>query len=315
MFLLLLLFLLTVSSSLLLASTSASSSTPKIFVPPPPECYDPQTLIDNIESLTHPSPFIAGGGDEVWNDQDLRHPALPDLNLETPGSGCQLKRVPLQGLTKEIFREKYLEKEAIVITGNSNRTAFFKKLMNKNVLLHCFGSHTITLSTANQFSYDKTNVLFREYVEEYMSQPQSLNASGKDTLYHFGDNKHSEWEHFFSLYPKPTEVLYDAKHATLSFGLASTGTGVPSHTHGHVFAEVFYGKKRWWIAEPRFKPRFDSDESVLRWLLDVFPNYTDSEKSNLLDCTISPGDIIYIPTHWWHSTFNIGDTVFMSTFV
>lgn len=210
---------------------------------------------------------------------------------------------------------EFLEKEAVVFTGNSNRTAFFRELMQKNILLHCFGNHFVTLSTANQFSYLKTEASFRDYVENYMSKPQDLNASGADTKYHFGDNKHSEWDHFFNLYPKPTEILYDAKIATLSFGLAGTGTGVPSHTHGHVFAEILYGKKRWWIAEPQNKPRFESDESVLKWFLEVLPTYTEQEKSKLLDCTIEPGDILYIPTHWWHSTFNMGEAVFMSTFV
>lgn len=33
-----------------------------------------------------------------------------------------------------------------------------------------------------------------------------------------------------------------------------------------------------------------------------------------IDCTVGPGEAIYVPDMWWHATFNVDDCVFMSTF-
>mmetsp|Transcript_25684 Transcript_25684/g.32750 ORF Transcript_25684/g.32750 Transcript_25684/m.32750 type:complete len:89 (+) Transcript_25684:574-840(+) len=37
--------------------------------------------------------------------------------------------------------------------------------------------------------------------------------------------------------------------------------------------------------------------------------------SKLMECVVQPGQVLYIPDWWWHATLNIGETVFISTFV
>jgi len=272
---------------------------------PPPECYDLPSVLSMVAALRHRH--------RAWNTSDLRHCALlPGLDLESPH--CSVRRVPLAEVSRSRFEFEFLEREPVIFTAPANRTALFQELSERGVLLHCFSNHEITLSTANQHSYAKTVTRFSEYVARFMG-PQDANATGADTKYHFGDNKHVEWDHFFQYYTRPTSLLYHAQWSSLSFGLAGCGTGVPFHTHGHVFAEVLHGKKRWFLARPNDPPRFESDMSVLRWLADVFPTYTDAERSRVLDCTVSPGEILYIPTRWFHSTLNLGEAVFMSEFV
>lgn len=34
-----------------------------------------------------------------------------------------------------------------------------------------------------------------------------------------------------------------------------------------------------------------------------------------MECVLGPGEVIYLPDWMWHGTLNIGETVFVSTFV
>lgn len=40
-----------------------------------------------------------------------------------------------------------------------------------------------------------------------------------------------------------------------------------------------------------------------------------SEDKRGFECVVNPGETLYIPDWWWHATLNIGETVFISTFV
>jgi len=51
---------------------------------------------------------------------------------------------------------------------------------------------------------------------------------------------------------------------------------------------------------------FDSPSS-LSWYLDVYPNLTADQMP--LEIVQNPGDVIFIPTGWWHLVLNLDDTV------
>ena len=80
-----------------------------------------------------------------------------------------------------------------------------------------------------------------------------------------------------------------------------------------MFAEVFSGRKRWFVAPPDVKPLYDGKNTTLYWYRRVLPAWTD--RSRLLEGICGPGDLLYLPSFWWHSTLNLGQTVFMSVFV
>jgi hypothetical protein len=90
-------------------------------------------------------------------------------------------------------------------------------------------------------------------------------------------------------------VINSIPLAYLSFGafhrnsIANTegasGSGVPFHTHGAVFAEVLYGRKRWFLVEPKAKPTYNPDETSLRWLTSVQPSLS-KDHAKIFDCTL-----------------------------
>jgi ribosomal protein L16 Arg81 hydroxylase len=216
-------------------------------------------------------------------------------------------------LSRSEFEAKFLEKQPVILRNVANNS-YFAQLVQKASLLQNFGDSLITLSSANRNSYAKREETLRRYVEGYIHVPQSLNASGADSWYHFGDNKHDEWSDVFRHYVLPAKYTF-GPYSSLSFGIGSSGSGVPFHTHGHVFAEVFYGRKRWWLQAPHSEPRFDGDQSSLYWLTHVYPTLSPEEKGRLMECVCDVGDMLYIPGLWHHATLNMGQTVFMSIFV
>ena len=51
-------------------------------------------------------------------------------------------------------------------------------------------------------------------------------------------------------------------------------------------------------------------------LADAHVQHADGiDRTALMDCTLTPGEVLFVPDQWWHSTLNIGQTVFISTFL
>lgn len=58
---------------------------------------------------------------------------------------------------------------------------------------------------------------------------------------------------------------------------------------------------------------FAPNATSASWVREELPRLADEEQP--LQCVIRPGDLLYFPKGWWHATLNIGNTVFMSTFL
>ena len=286
---------------------------------------------------------------QLWNSNRITT-TNPD-GTTTTSERCNIPKIDASKISRDEFEDLYLEQSPVVLIRPTS-TAAFRKEVQKEALLSKYGNYSVTLSSANRHSYAKREVSLNEYVKKMMGErgPQRLDMKGSDTWYHFGDNKHDEWEEVFNLYEKPTEYIY-GQYASLSFGIGASGSGVPFHTHGHVFAEVLYGKKRWYLAPWEHEPPSDPDESTLQWLSNTYPtmdvdglmttpaspasseSFTKMKKKEsavsassstslkrpevyqFYECTLREGEMLYIPGRWHHSTLNLGETVFMSVFV
>ena len=84
--------------------------------------------------------------------------------------------------------------------------------------------------------------------------------------------------------------------AALSFGVAGPGTGVPFHFHGPGFAETLFGRKRWFLTQPEFKPEFHPNKTTLQWFLEDYERVR--EETDIMECTLRPGEVrMYTATH------------------
>lgn len=238
----------------------------------------------------------------TWKQHDAKYDIIEDQG------NCNIERV--NHITNEEFLTNYAyNKPVIISTENSNE--YFKQLCERYQLLKDYGDKKIVLSTANTHSYDKLEMTLEQYIENTL-YPQDITESGKNTLYFFGDNNHTEWKKLFEQYNMPPYKL-PKKGPALSFGIAGIGSGVPFHFHGPGFAEVIHGSKRWFLYPYDDKPEFNPDETTLYWVQNEYPKLPKND--NLYECTIFPGEALYFPDRWWHATFNLETSVFISTFL
>jgi archaellum component FlaD/FlaE len=276
---------------------------------------------------------------------------------------CNIPRIPLGSITDQEFRDRYQhfpvifyletsdkqskneenrqeEKREEENTGKqqqidySQRNQRLREQLTKENLLELLGEEKVVLSSANAQSYEKIKIPFSDYVDQMMV-PWEREAKGAERFYLFGDNAwktSAAWRRIAEFYE--AVPLFDAQQKqSLSFGMGGSGSGVPFHTHGPVFAELFYGAKRWWFYPPDttiLKQYYDGDESSLQWLyrvyLPLFGPLAFAEASEQdfllplplpppLECTCYPSEILWVPSGWFHSTLNIGETIFLSAFV
>ena len=240
------------------------------------------------------------------NDGDWR----TDLDdILVPVGPCHLPIEDAALLTKETFLKKYAYKQPFVLRDGQNNDKF-KAMCDKNRLLKRYGKSVVKLSSANSFSYEKREVEFANYVANI--KPQKKETLANETFYFFGDNDHVAWAELLDAYKQPPLTL-PAHTAALSFGVAGAGTGVPFHFHGPGFAEPIYGRKRWFLTHPDIRPEFHPNKTTLQWFNEDYDRVI--KDTDVLECTIKPGEAIYFPDKWWHATLNIDTSVFISTFL
>lgn len=232
-----------------------------------------------------------------------------DLGDEVPG----VPKIPeIRAEQVEVFLSKYWDQKPVIIRGGTlGNNARFRELVSKESLLRNYGNVSVTLSTANTNSYDKVPMALEHYIRDLMG-PQPIERSGIDTLYHFGDNDAGMSRSLLSQYELPRRYMSRVERHSLSFGLSGTGTGVPFHTHGPVFAEVFYGRKRWFVSGPEHRPEFNGTQTTLFWYRNTLRAMSAKDRSVIYDGICARGDLLYLPDRWYHSTLNLGQTVFMS---
>eukprot|EP00388_Colpodella_angusta_P017406 GDKJ01043014.1.p1 GENE.GDKJ01043014.1~~GDKJ01043014.1.p1 ORF type:complete len:290 (-),score=30.52 GDKJ01043014.1:23-892(-) len=204
--------------------------------------------------------------------------------------------------------------EPIIFRGLTDSSSF-RDLTRKSQLLRTYGEREVILSTANQFSHNKVKTSFADYITQHVSGDRpSLEdlrkKSASEVFYKFGDNY---WNELLNKYHRPD--WYHGQTGALSFGIGGSGSGVPFHIHGPVFAEVFHGLKRWFFSPPGKRPEFDGEELSLFWFERLVSSGKLIPPKDVTVCTAKPGDMVFIPDQWWHATLNIGETVFMSDFV
>jgi len=223
---------------------------------------------------------------------------------------CNIERRDVESLSQFEFLERYAF-DAPVVLRLSKTNLKTREFSQRSAMLNKYGENLIRLSTANTHSYNKVDVTLKYYVEELL-RPQSLDMFGNETFYWFGDNNYTEWQELFDSYEPPPYNL-PGKQAAYSYGVAGPGTGVPFHFHGPGFAEVIYGRKRWFLYPHNSVPMFHPNHTALQWLVHDYPKLSGSRLP--LECTVHPGEAIYFPDLWWHSTLNVDTSAFISTFL
>lgn len=168
-----------------------------------------------------------------------------------------------------------------------------------------FPSDRIMLPGANLYSFATNNVS----VQEFMNLPETTawEEAGKKLYMLTSDVKD------FNSYNLPrVDTFTKSYEGGTRLGIGSLGSGAQWHNHGPGFCEALHGRKHWLLVEKDRPTGYDKDRTARHWFEYEYTKYSEE---HLWECTLHPGDAIYFPNRFWHTTVNLDPYIaFVTTF-
>lgn len=100
-------------------------------------------------------------------------------------------------------------------------------------------------------------------------------------------------------------------------GGAQQKGGIPFHRHYESWLFLIHGRKQWAVARPdgedtrALMSTFDDNISAHEWF-DTIGTKLPNGVRNPDQCVQEQGEIIYLPTGWWHAVANLNDAKFLN---
>jgi hypothetical protein len=285
-----------------------------------------------------PIPMPGIYSDEYYRTHLCRSFALPEAWLSGDNGGeNRVAVVSVDSLTPNDFFEYYENKNQPLIIKGAGKTRALEKwqdpdyLPNNNAQSKSFRttsggaplSANFTLEAYEGYSkfdyleesplylFDRTafddNDQWRDdFFPEFYKHCPYFDPSadhGHDMLQHLGETRR----------PDHTWLIMGPKRSGSVFHIDPNAT--------HAWNVCVQGRKRWifyppGVNPPGVYPSADGDEvalplSVGEWLMQFWKEHTQQYKKPIgqrpLECTVYPGDVVYIPHGWWHMVINMDD--------
>ena len=243
---------------------------------------------------------FAGGQDSSTcpEGDDSCHPE-PTWNL-LDDHPCNIDILSLEDFSSTFPQGFPMIYDKPFILRDSERNRLFQELTERQNVASLFAGDTVKLPFADLYSFATNEV----NVEDYINLPEttSWDEAGK-SLYMLTSLDD------FSNYTPPPGL---AEISDTRIGIGALGSGVQWHSHGPGFCETMQGRKHWLLTEPDNKPAYDMKRPSRHWLEYFYATY---QEKHIWECTVEPGDAIYFPNMWWHTTVNLDAyTAFVSIF-
>lgn len=233
------------------------------------------------------------------------------LSLGHGGIDSRTCTIPTVNLTQQEFALEYKGRYPVIIPRSYDAGAAVRESMQREQILSKYADVTVfpaSASSSARISFQPSTLA--HYITELM-QPLDVNASLAEGWYLFGSrDDHAEMASLTSKYDLPLGTAADGGY--LQWGLGGLYSGASFHRHGAAYSETIIGRKRWYLRRPgATKPAQQGLQ--LRWVLEHIASTLNED--DVLECTLEPSQVLYIPPMWWHATLNLENwTAFISTF-
>ena len=261
--------------------------------------------------------FIPGTGCLIPRGKNAQYYSNKELDFEKiPIRGKQVPTIPPLDISS-FFNEYDTTGTPVVISGAAE--AFGWKDLSASSLLSKYKN---TIFKTNGCTEDGRTL--RMHLRDYFNYCKDIFGSGEKPLYLF-DNKFDEraddLRHQYCIPPYFAGDLFEEMtskdrpdYKWLLIGPKSSGA--PFHTdphQTHAWNMVTEGKKRIAFYPPNVIPpgvdpklihtEYYAAEDTMNWYLDIYP--TLSEERLPLECVVNTGDMVFIPSGWWHQVVNL----------
>jgi hypothetical protein len=279
--------------------------------------------------------------DTLYRSHVCRSFNIPSAWLEQPSDGSthknEVPRISVDKLTREEFFEKYEQPNYPVIIKGAGKSRALSEWQDPDYMRQHTAPSTSFRTTSggaplpanftldaytgySNFSYleesplylfDRTAFTTKQWSDDFF--PEFHNNCpywdpsgnlGHDLLQHLGSERR----------PDHTWLIMGPKRSGSVFHIDPNAT--------HAWNACIAGRKRWilyppGVTPPGIYPSADGDEvalplSVGEWLVQYWKEHTDQcrkrpPSERPLECTVDPGDVMFIPHGWWHMVINLED--------
>jgi len=248
----------------------------------------------------------------------------PDMS-GTSELPCNIERVDTQTLTKDEFMGQYVyEGRPVILTGMTSdwpahvnwkiealKKTHGSRFVNVVVRSGLATYHRIEGEPAEFMKRHYVSMTIKEFVESSMhDRRRNSTEMSADPPYflmpaeEMGDisaDYHSS--HLFD----PPEFMWPTANRTKKtlFSLGPPNAGAYFHAHSAAWNAVIHGSKRWFLFPPPASNYGPKHGSMVDWVQSVYPTLTQRP----VECVQKAGEILFIPTGWFHGVLNLEDTV------
>ena len=243
---------------------------------------------------------------------------------------CNIPRVS-STISPQDFYERYATPgRPVLIQGGCFAQSTLRERWTAAHLLGDHGSELINLtrsSVASARQYggamgDKETLLrttLAEFVQSLASSEGIRRSPGpidaRDPWYLL--TKHLTWvaadfEHpaYFEAYDAHSgfELPRSVRNEKALLSIGPVGSGAHFHQHADAWNCVAYGRKRWGLLSPSSEYMTPTDSTHV-WWSSVRPRLLEQGFDGLQECVQEAGDLLYVPSAWLHSVYNLRTTV------
>jgi len=247
-------------------------------------------------------------------------------------SRCDFDRIDVQktNFTVEDFERLYLHRKPVILEGAIEDWKAKERWTRKSFFEN-YGAFPTQVSPGSVIVFggggDSSSSNMNKYLmkmEKHMTSPETNTQPFLD--FNFDTRFLRAMPVMYMDFKTPSYFnsfnSFESVKETTSWHMLSLGAtrgGLPSHVHGETWLGLVYGMKRWFVYAPGTGPTLQTLresgyhrlEGSWSWFRKVYPMAMDSNSSleKPMECIQKPGDIIYLPRNWKHTTINIGEAL------
>ncbi|WP_418603853.1 cupin-like domain-containing protein [Hwangdonia sp.] len=231
--------------------------------------------------------------------------------------------IPIEEITSfdsSIFKKKYYNKKPVVFKGLAKDWGATKN-WDLDFLLNLKEDKDILLLSGNFIQDDNryTKASFKDYIKK-LKTADANKESFKDYLTtlnifnYYPHLKNAIDFSFFESYNKINDV-------TAWIGPSNTVSGFHNDTGKNMYAQI-KGKKMFIISSTKFNKKMYPSAKYINGAIasqvDInnfdeskFPKFKEVE---FLSVTLEPGDVLHVPSKWWHYVQSLDTSISISNF-
>ncbi|QRO01546.1 cupin-like domain-containing protein [Archangium violaceum] len=240
-----------------------------------------------------------------------------------PDGGWAVERVPeLDSPFRNIERRHRLSPEEFIAEyALANRPVLLSGILEdwpawrnwtKSALLQRHGDTWVQVRKSSDVTDDnyqegrqRPRMRLREYVEQVMGK----GASGeRDPLYLFGLQVLEGMEGDYRHPPHFAGPMFafdeEQRHSRALFYVGPAYSGVSFHQHTAAWNALLFGYKRWFLLPP-FHFHGPTTIAMHEWARA----HREPFAAELHECVQGPGEVLFVPQHWYHAVLNVSDCV------